>query len=69
METVKDFITRIGRDRFTEETGLLPQVISRAITENTMPPGWFPAVREICLARGEDVPEHLFRWARKRRTA
>ena len=69
MDTVSDFITRIGRDRFTKETGFLPQVISRAISENIMPAGWFPAVRDLCNASGEPVPEHLFRWTSRQKEA
>lgn len=67
MQTVDEFIKTIGRADFTEETGFSPQVISRAIVENIMPPGWFVAVRDLCASRGIETPEWLFRWADKRK--
>jgi hypothetical protein len=66
MENVHDLISRIGRDRFTAETGFSPQVISRAIGDNLMPSGWFLAVDEICRRDGIETPRHLFRWADRR---
>lgn len=64
--TVSELIEKIGRPRFTQATGYSPQIISRAMTENLMPSGWYPDVRALCEADGIDVPEHLFRWTNRR---
>ncbi len=68
MQTVTEFIEGVGRERFTAETGFAPQVISRAIVDNIMPAGWYLAVRSICERDKIGVPEHLFRWADKRKS-
>lgn len=69
MQTVSDFIAKVGRDRFTEGTGYSPQVISRAISENIMPAGWYVRVRDsVCNPLRIPVPEHLFRWDDRRKT-
>lgn len=69
MQTVSEFIEEVGRDKFTAETGYSAQVISRAITDNIMPPGWYVTVRDVvCGPREIAVPEHLFRWADKRKS-
>ena len=69
MQTVSDFIEAVGRDKFTTETGYSAQVISRAITDNIMPSGWYVTVRDaVCAPRRISVPEHLFRWADKRKS-
>lgn len=69
METVHDLIAKIGRDTFTAETGFSPQVISRAITENLMPSGWYLVVNDLCQRNGVETPQHLFRWADRRARA
>ncbi len=66
---MKDFIAAVGRDRFTSETGFSPQVISRAITEDVMPSGWFLIVSDLCDRHGLETPQHLFRWADRRARA
>ena len=69
MQTVAEFIKYVGRDKFTTETGFSAQVISRAITDNLMPSGWYVTVRDVvCAPRRLPVPEHLFRWADKRKS-
>lgn len=67
METVEHLITKLGRDRVAREAKLGQQVLSRAISENLMPAGWYPAIRDLCRDDGRECPEHLFRWADKRR--
>lgn len=67
MENVSEFLDTVGRVDFTEQTGLSPQSISRAVAENMMPAGWYPLVREVCASAGVAVPEHLFRWSDKRK--
>lgn len=67
MENVSDLIARIGRADFAQDGGFSQQSISRAITENMMPAGWYIAVRRMCGARDIATPEHLFRWAENRK--
>lgn len=67
MTTVFQLVDKIGRRKF-EDAGLAPQVISRAISEGLMPPGWFPVVRGLCHEKGIPVPEELFRWTDKRKS-
>lgn len=70
MQSVREFIDTVGRDKFSAETGFSAQVISRAITENIMPSGWYVTIRDVvCSPRGIDTPEHLFRWADKRKSS
>lgn len=67
--TVDHFINNvIGRAAFTEATGYSQQVVSRAISENLMPAGWYRDVRDLCAVRREPCPDHLFRWVDKRRS-
>jgi hypothetical protein len=69
MKSVSAFIEDIGRNKFAAETGYAQQVISRAISDNVMPPGWFLDVRDkVCANSGVAVPEHLFRWVDKRKS-
>lgn len=65
MRTVSEFIEQVGRSDFTSWTGYTPQVISRAISENLMPSGWYMDVKSLCKDRGMDTPDHLFRWSKK----
>ena len=69
IESVKELIEQIGRDRFTAELGHAPQVVSRAVTEDRMPAHWFVGVRDICKANGITVSEALFKWTRKSPTS
>lgn len=62
MTTVSDLFAALKRDRITAETGIGPQVLSRAAVDNIMPSGWYPAIRDLCAHDGLDCPEHLFRW-------
>lgn len=68
MMTVAEFINeQVGRERFAAETGYSQQVISRAIAENVMPAGWYRDVRALAAKAGCEAPDHLFRWAERRK--
>lgn len=69
MKTVEHLFAELGRDRIAREAGLKAQVLSRAVSENLMPSGWYPAIRDLCREDGRECPEHLFRWSDKRRGA
>lgn len=65
MMTVSEFMKAIGRNNVAA-LGISQQAISRAITEDVMPSGWYLAVRALCEEAGVEVPEHLFRWFDRR---
>lgn len=68
FETVEQFITFVGRDRFQSDLGYSTQLVSRAIKTGLMPSPWFIAVRGLCNDLAIRTPEHLFRWERKKHT-
>jgi hypothetical protein len=63
IETVEQFLKRVGRQRFQEENGRSVQLLTRAVTENVMPASWYLGVRDWCVRNKFDVPDHLFRWS------
>lgn len=63
VETVASLFQSLGRKRIALKTGFSQQVLSRALVDNIMPAGWYPAIRDICDEADIECPEHLFRWA------
>ena len=61
-QTVKELIGIADRQTFEKEIGVKTQLVTRAISEETMPPRWYIAVRDFCAARGYAAPDHLFKW-------
>lgn len=66
FETVEQFITFVGRERFQTELEYSTQLVHRAIKTGLMPAPWFIKVRALCNDLGVMTPEHLFRWEHKR---
>lgn len=62
IQTVSDLYDALGRDAIRKTGGHGHQVMSRALTENTLPSHWLPQIRTMCESAGYDVPEHLFRF-------
>ena len=69
MKTVTEFLNTVGRQDFRASTGIPEQSLTRAISDNLMPAAWFRDVRDFCTERGIEVPEGLFRWSDKRKSA
>ena len=66
FQTVEQFISYVGRERFQTELDYSTQLVHRAIKTGLMPAPWFIKVRAFCDDHGIETPEHLFRWERKR---
>ena len=60
--TMKEWLSLVGRQRFETETGRSAQLVSRAVSEGLMPPGWYKTTRDWCVRNNFDVPDHLFKW-------
>lgn len=61
-QTIKDLIEVADRPTFEKEVGVKTQLVTRALSEDVMPPRWYIAVRNYCVSRGFAVPDHLFKW-------
>lgn len=70
IQTVSELYDALGRDAIRKTGGHGHQVMSRALTEDTLPSHWFPQIKGMCEAEGIPVPEHLFRFNKvaRRRT-
>lgn len=68
ITNVGDLVSEIGRKNISG-IGFREQDISRAISENIFPSGWYPYIRNLCISRKLDMPENLFRWSKVPNTA
>lgn len=59
---VEAWLDKVGRARFTKETGRSHQTVHRACQKGKFPSGWFLTTRDWCEANDIEVPEHLFDW-------
>lgn len=64
MMNIREFLLLIGRDEIISRFGFRPQDVSRAIRDGLFPAGWYPFIRDLCLEREIEAPDHLFRWSR-----
>lgn len=65
-DDVREFVAKVGRSNLAKAGHISNQSISRAITENQMPPSWYIVATELATRQGVDVPTGLFRWAKPR---
>lgn len=64
MINVREFLESVGREEIISRFGFRAQDVSRAAREGLFPSGWFPFIRDLCVERDLEVPDHLFRWSR-----
>lgn len=64
MIDVREFLDLIGRDEIVRRFGFRTQDISRSVRDGLFPAGWYPFIRELCIERGIETPDHLFRWSK-----
>ena len=62
--SVRAFIDDVGRGPFEQAVGVKTQLVTRALSDNLFPSGWFITIRDWCEDIGKPVPENLFRWSR-----
>jgi hypothetical protein len=62
MNDVSKFLKVANRQDFRKALNLSDQSLTRAISENVMPAGWYAGARDFCDGLGVELPEHLFRW-------
>jgi hypothetical protein len=65
FDTVSEFLEHVGRSAFEKNLGHKTQVVTRAISKNEFPAHWYFGCRDWCREIGVDVPEHLFRQAKR----
>lgn len=65
MQTVRSFIEQVGRREFEVHLDVSAQAVSRAMTDNIMPAGWYLGAAEIAAAKKVPVSKDLFRWTHK----
>lgn len=55
--TVRDLVTQIGMEKIMNRLDIKPGMIRHMVRENTMPPKYYAAVRDMAEAVGVPTPE------------
>lgn len=62
MSKAQALADKIGKTAIAETLGVTSDAVAVSLRRGRFPSAWYPAVRDLCAARGVDCPEGAFNW-------
>lgn len=69
MKNAAEVADFLGRVPIARAVGVGETAVSNAVSQGKFPARWYLAVRNLLNERGEECPDHLFRFERSRKAS